>query len=103
MSNRAVVFARTDGMYLVISQGRCRTNGTAKNAFSYTDSLQQATTFDHDNMVLINELVTSIPKTNGHGFSCSDRVVASMTVQVTRKVQIVHGNYQPYAGMGHFL
>ena len=103
MSSRAVVFAREDGMYLVVSQGRCRTNGSAKNAFSFTDSLQQATTFDHDNRGIINELIASIPKTNGHGFSLSDKVVASMTVQVTRKVQIVHGNYQPYAGMGHFL
>ena len=103
MSSRAVIFIADNGGYLVISQGRCRTNGTAKNAFSFTDSLQQATTFDHDNKVLINELVRSIPKTNGHGFGDGDNIIASVTVQVTRKVQIVHGNYQPYAGMGHFL
>ena len=95
MSTREVVFSRDIGDFLVIHQGRCRSNGVAKNAFTYTTSLQQATTFDHDSVALINELLRSLPKTNGHGFSETDAVDYATTVQVTRKVQVVHGNYQP--------
>ena len=95
MSSREHVFQNEDGHFLVISEGRCRADGAIKRAFTFTDRLQQATTFDHKSMALANELIRSIPTVDGTAFSQCHHISGVCTVQVKRSVRIVHDNYQP--------
>ena len=102
MSSREHVFQNAEGHFLVISQGRCRIKGVAKNFFSFTNVLQQATTFEHRSKALVNELIRSIPNVHGTGYSGGDHISGVCTVQVNRSVRIVHDNYQPMTAQQRF-